>query len=128
MVEHRSEVLIGPALNLVVLRVSDLEQASRFYGALGLPLRPERHGSGPEHLTADLGGAVFDLCPRSGGAPTAGTRVGFRVSSVEAAVAACRALGAEILSPAAEGPWGLRAIVADPDGHRVELTQAGGAA
>src|SRR3546814_7493059 len=43
--------------------VRDLEAAQRFYEALGLQFRRERHGNGPEHLTAPLGAAVFELYP-----------------------------------------------------------------
>ena len=42
--------MVNAALNLVVIRASDLERAARFYAALGIRLSRERHGSGPEHL------------------------------------------------------------------------------
>jgi predicted enzyme related to lactoylglutathione lyase len=32
-------------------------------------------------------------------------------------------LGAAVVSPPADSPWGLRAVLADPDGHRVEITE-----
>jgi catechol 2,3-dioxygenase-like lactoylglutathione lyase family enzyme len=109
----------------VVIRVADLERAQRFYEALGLRFARERHGSGPEHLAAELGAVVFEVYPRGNGSPTSGVRLGFRVASVAAAVAAVQSLGAEIAVPPAESPWGLRAVVVDPDGHRVEVSQAG---
>ncbi len=113
-------------LNLVVLRSSDLERSGRFYAALGVRLRPERHGSGPEHLAGQAGGADFEIYPQGDAGATTGTRVGFRVASVAAAVAAAVAAGGAVVSPAREGPWGLRAVLADPDGHRVELVEGTG--
>jgi lactoylglutathione lyase len=51
------------------------------------------------------------------------TRLGFQVSSVDTVVCELKKYGASIVSPPADSEWGRRAIVADPDGHRVELTQ-----
>jgi lactoylglutathione lyase len=109
-------------INLVVLRVADLERSRRFYECLGVRFARERHAAGPEHLAADLGGTVFELYPDGGRGPTAGLRLGFRVPCVDAATAAAREAGADVLITAADGPWGRRAVVADPDGIRVELT------
>jgi lactoylglutathione lyase len=113
-----------PALNLVVLRCTDLDWAQRFYECLGLQFTRHRHGSGPEHLSAELGGSVFELYPLSpNGASTLGTRIGFRVPSLESVITALSDYPAAIISPPQDSPWGRRAVVADPDGHRVELVQ-----
>src|SRR5262245_44186016 len=112
------------ALNLVVIRSADLERAGAFYAALGVPLVRERHGSGPEHLAGPAGVAVLEVYPRGEGGGTLGVRLGFRVASVADAVAAAQGAGGSVVSPARESPWGLRAVVADPDGHRVELVEA----
>jgi len=112
------------ALNLVVLRSSDIARAAAFYSCLGLQFKLHRHGSGPEHFAAELPGGVFELYPLSAeGASTLGTRIGFRVPSVDAALAALSANPAAIVTPAKDSEWGRRAVVADPDGHRVELLQ-----
>jgi predicted enzyme related to lactoylglutathione lyase len=111
-------------LNLVVIRAADLERSQRFYEALGLRFSRERHGSGPEHLAAELGGMVFEIYPRGSGPATVGVRLGFQVASVETAISAVQQLGAEVATPPAAGPWGWRAVVIDPDGLRVEVSQA----
>ena len=114
-------------LNLVVLRSSDLPRASAFYSRLGLQFLKHRHGNGPEHYSADLsGGGVFELYPISStGESTLGTRIGFRVASVEAALAALRTEYPDaVVTPTKDSPWGRRAVVKDPDGHRVELLEA----
>ena len=111
-----------PSLSLIVLRVADLERSVAFYETLGLAFVRHRHGDGPEHHSATLpGGAVFELYPQKPGAPSsAGARVGFRIADVDATAAA---LPDAVLSPPRDSPWGRRAVLADPDGHRVELTE-----
>jgi lactoylglutathione lyase len=113
------------ALNLVVLRSSDIARAAAFYGRLGLQFSQHRHGSGPEHLAAELPTGVFEIYPLSPDGPsTVGTRIGFRVPSVDAALAALTDYPDAIVTPARDSEWGRRAVVADPDGHRVELLQS----
>lgn len=111
-------------LNLVVLRSWDMARAADFYGRLGLRFIRHRHGKGPEHFSAEAGECVFELYPRAPDGPsTEGARIGFRVASLEAAMAAFSDLPDAVLSPPADSPWGRRAVIADPDGHRVELIQ-----
>jgi lactoylglutathione lyase len=112
------------ALNLVVLRSPNIKRAAAFYICLDLQFQKHRHGSGPEHFAAELGGSVFELYPLGDGAvPTSGTRVGFRVSNVDEVVAALSHYPGAIISAPRDSEWGRRAVVGDPDGHRVELTQ-----
>lgn len=112
-------------LNLVVLRSPDIARAAAFYSRLGLEFRQHRHGSGPEHFAAELpSGGVFELYPVADGASTLGTRIGFRVPSVDQAVAALSDYPGAVVSAPRDSEWGRRAVVADPDGHRVELVQS----
>ena len=112
------------SLNLVVIRSPDIERACRLYTALGLTFTKHTHGTGPEHYACEGGGVVFEIYPRKSDADsTAATRLGFRVKSVDDAVAALEELGAKVISPAKESPWGRRAVIDDLDGHRVELTE-----
>lgn len=101
-----------------------MARAAGFYSRLGLQFRLHRHGSGPEHFAAELlGGGVFELYPVTDGASTLGTRIGFRVPSVDDAVAALSDYPGALITPPRDSEWGRRAVVADPDGHRVELVQ-----
>jgi len=52
------------ALNLIVLRSSDMPRAAEFYSRMGLEFTRHQHGSGPERSAAELGGSVFELYPR----------------------------------------------------------------
>jgi catechol 2,3-dioxygenase-like lactoylglutathione lyase family enzyme len=112
------------ALNLVVLRSSDLERAAAFYSRLGLQFIRHQHGNGPEHFAAEVGSGVFEIYPQVAGGPsTLGTRIGFSVPSLDSVIAALSDYPAAIVSPPKDSEWGYRAVVADPDGHRVELLQ-----
>ncbi|MGC4016282.1 MAG: VOC family protein [Luteolibacter sp.] len=114
-----------PILNLVVIRCSDMERSSAFYTRLGLTFTRHRHGKGPEHDAAEMGGVVFELYPQvPGGLSTLGTRIGFRVSSLEDVIAALADFPETVVSPPKASEWGLRAVIADPDGHRIELIQS----
>ena len=112
------------SLNLLVLRASNPERLARFYSAFGLVFQTERHGAGPDHQTCDLGGSVLEIYPaKSPDQSTAGARLGFRVSSLKDAVAACLSDGAVLKAPH-QSAWGYRAIVQDPEGHTVELIES----
>jgi lactoylglutathione lyase len=113
------------SLNLVVLRFSDVANAAAFYTLLGLRFSKHRHGSGPEHFAAELAGRVFELYPLSSdGTSTLGTRIGFRVPSVDAAIAALSDYSEAVLTPVRDSEWGRRAVIRDPEGHRIELIES----
>jgi hypothetical protein len=109
--------------NLIVLRSRDLNRAHSFYGALGLDFVRHAHGTGPVHLASESGGHVFEIYPLTDDStPTSSTRVGFTVPSVDDAYAILLTAGGKSVARPKDSEWGRRAIVCDPDGHRVELT------
>lgn len=111
-------------LNLVVIQSSNIEQAAMFYQRLGLSFIKHKHGNGLEHFASELGGVTFEIYPcRTGTVAKTAVRLGFRVSFVDSLAHELEQYGALIVSPPADSVWGRRAVVADPDGHRVELTQ-----
>jgi lactoylglutathione lyase len=111
-------------LNLIVIRSSDIEQSSHFYKLLGLQFSKHRHGNGPEHYACELGNLVFEIYPGQKALDsTKTTRIGFRVTELDMILAKLEENGVEIISRPENSPWGRRAIVSDPDGHRVELTE-----
>lgn len=110
-------------LNLVVIRCANIDFSAAFYAALGLSFTKELHGSGPEHYASQHDGLVFEIYPAKQGSSSAGVRIGFEVRSVDETVAAATQLGAAIVTPPSDSPWGRRAVVSDPDGHRIELSQ-----
>jgi lactoylglutathione lyase len=113
-----------PRVCLIVIRATDLTRSEAFYRALGLEFSREQHSRGPVHLAADVDGVVFEIYPLGSQPATVGTRLGLRVADVEACTAAAETAGGRIQEPPADGPWGRRAVVRDPDGHAVELLES----
>jgi hypothetical protein len=112
-------------LNLLVIRSRDLEQAVKFYSALGLDFVLHSHPPCGEHYSATVEGCVFEICQQHDEAVTAVSTVfGFRVSSVERAVEAALSSGGTLKRPPEVTEWGKTATVADIDGHRVLLTES----
>ena len=110
---------IGP-IELVRLRVRDLEAAKNFYGQV-LMLRLV--ASDPQMAIFDTGQAKL-VIEQGAGAPSSAIELGFTVASLEAAVAAAIAADVKILAPPATEAWGGRvAAIADPDGNRLSLIQ-----
>jgi predicted enzyme related to lactoylglutathione lyase len=113
------------SINLIVLRSPDISRAAEFYTRIGLKFLRQRHGSGPEHFAAELHGGAFEIYPLHTDSPsTLGTRIGFCVPSVDAALTALGDYPGAVVTPAKDSEWGRRAVVSDPDGHRVELVQS----
>jgi predicted enzyme related to lactoylglutathione lyase len=117
-----------PRLNLIVLRVSDIDHAAGFYRLLGCEFSKHGHGSGPLHYVAEVNGVVFELysaTAEQGISTTA--RIGFAVDNVDEVTARLAAFaGAKVVKSPGNSEWGRRAVVADPDGHRIELSASGG--
>jgi len=111
-----------PHLNLVVLRSSDIDRGAAFYRQMGLLFTKHAHGTGPEHYSSEVNGLVFELYPLTPkAASTTGTRIGFRVDSVDRVVELLTKIGAVVVSTPTESEWGRRAVVKDFDGHIIEL-------
>jgi predicted enzyme related to lactoylglutathione lyase len=122
MVTGASMDLPPSHLNLVVLRSADIERAVTFYRKLGLQFSRHKHGSGPEHYTSEVNGLVFELYPVTPkSSSTTGTRIGFRVDSVDSVCERLSQISAIMVTPPADSEWGRRAVVKDFDGHVVEL-------
>lgn len=114
-----------PILNLVVIRSVNLELAEIFYKKLGLNFTRHSHGKGPEHLACKMDGFVFEVYPRQSEIDsTLGTRIGFRLNELDQLVKILRESNSKIIVAPKDSPWGRRAVVEDPDGHKVELIQA----
>ena len=111
-------------LNLVVIRSAAPEKLVLFYVALGLKFEKHAHGSGPEHFAAMSGAVTFEIYPaRDAADATTAVRLGFSVRDVEEAVGKLVKAGGRVVAPAKDSPWGRRAVVDDPEGRRVELTE-----
>ncbi len=110
-------------LNLIVLRVTDLERSREFYEALGLEFVQERHGTGPMHYACDLDGTIFELYPRKNADTFSsdGVRLGFTVPALDQTINLVTSIGGRVNQAPIRSTWGMRAVVCDPDGSKVEL-------
>ncbi|AEN08403.1 MULTISPECIES: glyoxalase superfamily protein [unclassified Streptomyces] len=109
----------------VLLRPRDPEASRAFYReTLRLEVYRE-FGTGPERGTVYfLGGGFLEVSGRSDGAATPTLQLWMQVADCEAAHAELSGRGARVLRPPVKEPWGLVEMwVADPDGHRIVLTE-----
>ena len=92
---------------------------------LGCKFEKHRHGSGPEHYSHEVDGVVFEIYPKhERDESTLGTRIGFQVKSIDTAIKLIVDSGrGKVISQPKNSPWGRRAVIDDPDGHRVELLE-----
>lgn len=116
-----------PKLNLVVVRARDPYRLAAFYGNLGLSFVRHRHGGGPEHFATEDAEGVFEIYPTdSADSPTRSVRLGFEVQNVTQTVQKLVDAGGSLVVSPRGSKWGLRAVIDDPDGHRVELVEPPG--
>lgn len=109
----------------VLLRPSDPERSRAFYGgALGLEVYRE-FGTGPERGTVYfLGGGFLEVSGRAADPAPDTLQLWLQVADVAAAHEELRAQDVQVLRPPVREPWGLIEMwIADPDGHRIVLTQ-----
>ncbi|MER6844360.1 VOC family protein [Streptomyces platensis] len=109
----------------VLLRPADPERSRAFYGtALGLEIYRE-FGTGRERGTVYfLGGGFLEVSGRAAGPPTETLQLWLQVADAAAAHQELLARGVEVLRAPVREPWGLIEMwIADPDGHRIVLTE-----
>ena len=95
-----------PRVTLLVVYSPRPDECRRFYQDLGLDFTRERHGEGPKHHAAVLGGGtVLELYPARPDRRTEALRLGLAVD------------GARAVPPLPRG----RHLLTDPDGRTVEV-------
>ncbi len=111
-------------LSLIVLRARDPERLANFYELFGCSFEVEQHGSSPVHYACAHDRTVFEIYPRSARqATTRAVRLGFEVADLSDACARAVASKGEILSGPKSTRYGRRAVLKDPEGHTLELTE-----
>jgi len=115
-------------LHHIVLEVSDLARAARFYDALLSPLGWRRHLSEDGTVGYGISRAVLFIAERTGVRPE-GTLVSLAAPGIAAVKAAweagCSAGGSNSGRPgedSAHGSGSYSAFLRDPDGHDLEVT------
>jgi predicted enzyme related to lactoylglutathione lyase len=118
LVEPMPEPPSTPGLNLLVIRSQEPSRTVEFYELLGLRFQEEQHGKGPVHWAAEVDGVVMEIYPAHSPDEVDGAaRLGFEVDEVESVLALLRDQGGEVVSDLKQTPWGLRAVVKDPNGR-----------
>lgn len=112
-------------LDFISLQVRDLEASARFYMET---LLFERGRSPNEHAVVfkTQAGAIFavrtPLMDFSGiSMRGAGASLWFRVEDSDALFAHVKKMGARVLKPIEDGPFGRVFVVADPDGYALTI-------
>lgn len=108
-----------PSLARLIVSVASIERALPFYEGV---LRMPRVFATDDLVTLHADGCEVMLhrCTPTPG--DAGVVASFRVPDVGHAVVSALAVGAVLVDPPAEQPWGERqAVLRDPDGHLVRL-------
>lgn len=108
------------ALAAVVFNCRDLDKSVKFYRALGVDVRETKHG-GTVHFTCSLAGVHFALYPGEVAGPQSACQLGLMITNLDGSLVALKALGATILAPPTQKPWGMTATIEDPDGRKIEL-------
>lgn len=111
-------------LNLLVLKVKDIELTTQFYAALGIQFQAEQHGTGPVHYSALLDDTVLEIYPANSEQDvTTHIRLGFTVQHMGETLDKLKSLNIQIKVAPKQTPWGFRAVVINHDGHVIELTE-----
>jgi lactoylglutathione lyase len=113
------KVMAGMRFTSLVVRCTDIERSRPFYEHLGLSFVPEQHGGGPRRYSCLVDEVLLELYPQHD-APSP-LHFGLRVNELARRVKELRGGGASVVSMDATG---TRAVVRDPDGHTLDLSQA----
>jgi lactoylglutathione lyase len=112
------------SLNLLVLRAHEPQRLADFYSGFGLHFDQERHGSGPVHYCAKAGETLIEIYPRTGGNNgTSEARLGFSTPCLDAAIDVALKGNGRLISGPSRSCWGYRAVLQDPEGHKIELVE-----
>ena len=117
---HSNNASVG----LLVLRSDDMDRLAAFYTALGLNFVKHSHPPCGEHYSTTDESCVFEICQRKNGQrATTDVFFGLNVSSVGDSVESAVANGGTVMRSSEGSQWGSTAIIRDPDGHRVMLSE-----
>lgn len=122
MVDTLARRQVGSNCRNTICRIPPFTKYSTSAGASILTIVSK---AGPEHFASETDTPTFEIYPLTNEATaTTGVRIGFAVESVDQVFEHLLSVGGQAVSAPKNSPWGRRAVIADPDGHRVELTSA----
>jgi len=109
-------------MNLLVIRSQDYHQLSQNYQELlGINFVYHQHGKGPFHYSTSINGLVFEIYEAKSICDVdATTRLGFEVDNVTDLL---KVNNFKIVNPLKKSEWGLRVVLKDSDGRKIEITE-----
>ena len=113
-------------INLIVIRTKDPKVLAEFYQLMGLEFQYHRHGKGVWHYSATINNVVFEIYPllKSQQSPDQSLRLGFVVDNLDDLIEKLRSQSVKIISAPQSSEWGYFAVISDPDGRKIELTES----
>ena len=110
-------------LTLLVIRSAVPEQLAQFYALLGLSFEYNQHGNGPYHYSGRIGPTLLEIYPLARGQEKADVslRLGFALDTFDATIKQLQLQAAQFYQLPAMTEWGLMAIIADPEGRKIEV-------
>ena len=119
---------IDAEIGLLVIRASDMHRLAEFYSVIGMKFEKHFHPPCGEHYSTIAGNCVFEICQlKQGESPTTNVFFGLNVSDLDSAVNAVKANHGTVNRVPETSDWGRTAVIRDPEGHRVLLTQTSSA-
>lgn len=111
-------------VNLIVLKVHNIERSKNFYSQFGFIFQSEQHGNGPQHYSCNINGLIFEIYPASTDLNnlTQNIRLGFQVKNLPQFIEHLIDIEKIILQPQ-QTSFGFRAVIQNHDGHIIELTE-----
>lgn len=90
---------------------------------LGFNFDYHRHGNGPFHYASDDLGFTFEIYPTSKSSlmENSDVRLGFDVENLSKIIN--KLSGWEIITMPKQSEWGLKAVIQDLDGRKIELLE-----
>ncbi|MCB0318770.1 MAG: VOC family protein [Bdellovibrionales bacterium] len=114
----------APKINLLVIKVRNLEDSVAFYKLLGIEFEEHKHDNGPKHYAAIINDFVFEIYPAQEGSLTENTvRIGFCTENIEVTRDLLKEQAVEFLHDIEKKPWGTCLVVLDPDKNRIQISK-----
>ncbi|RBL89987.1 VOC family protein [Chitinophaga flava] len=112
------------SLNLLVIKTNQMLEVAAFYTLLGFEFEYHQHGKGPFHY-ASKSTPLLEIypLPQQVSQPDKTTRLGFKVRELDKMVEHLEGRGMPVIARPIMTEWGYHAIVQDPDGRKIELTE-----
>ncbi|TXK80685.1 VOC family protein [Paenibacillus sp. N3.4] len=117
------------SINFIMFRTSKIEAVKKFYQGIGLELNEEQHGNGPIHYSYVQDQFVIEIYPGTeANTPnwkdSGALMIGFYVENINKVILKIDVLKGKVISSPTETDRGIRAVLEDPDGRRIELIES----